>query len=267
MPSGFSIKSSCLQRLQKGFSLLEIAIALAIFGFLAYGLASNIKVGRDYDNYKENREMLLDAKQALIAFVQTNGYLPCPDGSTAVDGLEDRSGAECSFTDGRLPYRTIGMLNRDEWGNTLYYATVTNSTSSTDVADSTLMASYFSSISAPVFDLDTPPLNTGAVTGAIRICGEQATTCTSSTPSADMVEEAAVAVIVSFGDNGEYSWNNLGVVSKFGTREAENIDRNNYFWKETATYSESDGFDDQLVWITGFDIKVAMLKSENGLSE
>ena len=136
------------------------------------------------------------------------------------------------------------------------------------------MASYFNAKSIvtipdspPVFDLDTPPLAGTPVTVSNKVCGENAVNCNLSTPTADMLETSAVAVLVSFGDNGEYTWNNLGTASAFGAREYENADQDNYFWKETGTYSASDGFDDQVVWLTGFDVKSAMLRSDSGLRE
>lgn len=256
----------------QGFSILEIVIALTIFAFLAYGIASTQKTGRDYNKYFENRKVLEEAKVAVITFAQTNGYLPCPDGGLIIDGLEDRTSGICASINGRLPYRTLGLPAFDEWGAHIYYAIPTNANTSASADDPTLMASYFNANavagitgSPPVFDLNTAPNAAGAVTGSNKICGENAVTCVAATPAADMVETAAVAVLVSFGDNGEFTWNNLGNALQFSTKEFENTDGDNYFWKESGSYAED--FDDQLVWITGFDIKSAMLRSDIGLRE
>jgi len=252
-----------------GFSILEIAIALSVLAFLSYGLASTLKTGRDYEQYFENRKVLLEAKTALIAFAQSNGYLPCPDGDGTIDGVETRVSGICSHTSGRLPYQTLGLAEHDEWGNYIYYAIATNATTAADANNPALIASYFNANSAPVFGLDTAPLAEAAVTGSNKVCNETAVICNSTTltDSTKGAEEAAVVVLVSFGNNGEYTWSNLGTASAFGTREFENADGDNYFWKETGSYSDSDGFDDQVVWLTGFDIKYAMLRSDFGLSE
>lgn len=258
-----------LRKYCRGFSLLEISVALTIIGILAYGLANSIKIGRDFDKYNLNRELLIEAKTALLAFVQSNGYLPCPDGAVTIDGIEDRTSGICDFEEGRLPYHTLGLAREDAYGNFFYYAIPDNADSSVAANDPTLMASYFNANSAPVFTLDTGPLAGAGITGSLKVCGENATSCNSSTATADMVELAAVALILSFGDNGGEAWANLGTSSAFNAKEFVNADEDNYFWKDTGSYGTAANveFDDQLVWITGYEIKYTLVKSSNGLSE
>ena len=207
------------------------------------------------------------AKNALITFAQSNGYLPCPDQISGSDGLEDRTGNVCTEVFGKYPYQTVSVAPNDEWGNNLYYAVVTTA-DTTAVDDATKLASYFNSNSAPFFNLDTPPVDGGSVAGALEICSQTASTCQGSptTPIEDKVELSAIAVLVSFGKNGEQTWANLGT-GAFNAKELENADNDKYFWKHQGSFLEGSDFDDQIVWITGFDIKTAMLKSQLSINE
>lgn len=255
--------------LSKGFSILEIALALAVISFLAYGLANNIQVGRDFDKSQNNQQIMADVKAALLTFAQVNGYLPCPVDPAAMDGLEDRNAATglCGRTAGRLPTSTLGIPYQDAWGNDFFYAVPTNAAPTAVLTNpETLAASYFLSTGAPAFDLDTPPGAGGSTAGALTICSEIATQCDITTIDDQIIEFLAVAAVVSFGDNGEFTWNNLATVG-FSPMEQENKDSDKYYWQASGSYTSADGFDDQLVWLTGYDIKYAMLRSENGLAE
>ena len=263
-------------RKSKGFSLLELAIALAVLGYLLFGFAEYVKQGDDYETRAENREILLDAKNALLAFVKVNGYLPCPDSDAVNDGIETRTGGICSGIRGRFPYQTLGFAEEDAWGNNLFYAIPTNANVAVSVNDPTLIASYFdASGTPPTFNMDTPPLNQGAVTGFLRVCGEDTAGCNAGVADENIVELTAVAVIVSFGENGAFTWNGLDIVNGIppaglSARETENADLDNNFLKNASSFSTvnvNQDFDDQLVWLTGFDVKLAMIKSNNGLTE
>lgn len=246
---------------QAGFSLLEMIIVIVILSILSIQLINSNAVTRDYERQRENRALTLEAKKLLLGFAQTNGYLPCPD--TNNDGWEDRSGNQCSATGGSLPHLMLGAPPDDAWNEKLLYQINAN-TDSADIDDNTSAASYFSAASAPLFTFSTPPSGVTAGAGNLVICSEtEASSCNGATSNADLLERAAIAVIVSFGKNSPQTWSLRGTagLSQLPAAEQENADEDAYMWQ-----SSLNGADDALSWITGYEMKYAILKSERGLN-
>jgi prepilin-type N-terminal cleavage/methylation domain-containing protein len=258
-------------RKNQGFSLLEITIALAILGFVLYGLTSANKTIRDFDKYAQNKVIMQDARLALLTFVQVNGYLPCPD--TDGDGRENRATSgnfQCTDDndDTTLPFLDIGTVGVDIWNQPFYYA-VNHKADNDAVLINTVgeSASFFSNQGSGqvVFDFSTPPFGGRTGDGSYSICSEVVTTCDSSTDDTDKLEQAAIAVVISFGANGAETW--AGSAS-LGSAEAENRDfSTNYYWQGIGSNVTDDGdgnslfFDDQIVWLSGYDVKYAVVKS------
>ena len=253
-----------------GFSLLEITMALAILGFVLYGLASTNKTIRDFDKYEQNKVLMQDIRLALLTFVQVNGYLPCTD--TDGDGRENRAisgNFECADDNDNttLPFLDLGTVGVDSWGQPLYYA-VNHKADNDDVLINTPIesASYFSNQGAgdPVFAYNTSPFGGQKGEGNYTVCSELATSCDSSTAESNQLEQAAVAIVISFGANGEKTW---ASASSLGVYEAENRDFDNYYWQGVGSNVADDGngnslyFDDQLVWLSGYDLKYAIVKA------
>ena len=82
-----------------------------------------------------------------------------------------------------------------------------------------------------------------------------------------MLECAAIEVVVSFGKNGADTWAkyNAGTENLLDAAEKENADDDNYFWRSNGSNVAGQEYDDQLIWLTGYDVKYALLKSEPGL--
>ncbi|GAB6070948.1 hypothetical protein JCM30760_20450 [Thiomicrorhabdus hydrogeniphila] len=252
---GFNLKK------QNGFTLLELSIALMIMAALSYTLTLGVGATRDYDKFTENYEYLQKVRSALLTYVQTNGFLPCPDASTTVpDGVEDRVGNKCGLDAGYLPYKMLGVDAVDAWGQPLFYGINTN-TNTADVDDVSKSAAYFNIAGSPAFTKDTLPIGLTSGVGNLKICGESATSCSATTPTANLIEGQAIAVVVSYGKNGAETWGSAVLDAK----EGENRGNNNYFWQSRGSDVAGDAFDDQLVWLTGFDVKYALLISERGL--
>jgi prepilin-type N-terminal cleavage/methylation domain-containing protein len=106
----------------RGFSLLELAIALAIFAIamaaLAVPLASQVQLRR----LDEARRQLAEARDAVLGFAAAHGRLPCP-ASDATRGQEafapggDASNGRCAdFHGGYLPAAALGLGSLDEGG-------------------------------------------------------------------------------------------------------------------------------------------------------
>lgn len=246
---------------QLGISLLEIVIALAILGVLTTQLVKVSAVSREYDQHKEDITEVTHAKKLLLSFLQTNGYLPCPD--TDSDGWENRSGNQCTSDSGKLPHLMLGISLSDNSGQTLYYK-VNSETVTANIDNNLFSASYFGIATSPPFALSTPPTGTTAGSGNLTVCSETETTgCNASSPSSDLLEEAAIAVVVNFGKNSDQTWSyiNSGNLTALSLVEKENADDDNYFWQSPANQA-----DDSIVWITGYEAKYSLLKSEQGIN-
>ncbi len=111
----------------RGFSLVELAIVLSILGLLSIGALSALRIQTERARLAETRELLADAREALLNFAAVSGHLPCP--------APDAGGAataSCSATlnKGHLPWQTLGLISTDPWGQSLRYAVVGGFTAS-----------------------------------------------------------------------------------------------------------------------------------------
>ena len=62
----------------RGFSLVELAIVLSILGLLSIGALSALRIQTERARLAETRELLADAREALLNFAAVSGHLPCP---------------------------------------------------------------------------------------------------------------------------------------------------------------------------------------------
>ncbi|MGH8598705.1 MAG: type II secretion system protein, partial [Gammaproteobacteria bacterium] len=122
-------------RSQTGFSLVELAVVLAIVGFLLGTLMYTLSAQTEQRNFEETRRRLDQARELLLAFAIVNKRLPCP--ATAASAGDEypavAGGGTCgpptpNYT-GWLPARAIGYQQTDAsgyaidaWGNRLRYA-------------------------------------------------------------------------------------------------------------------------------------------------
>ena len=265
-------------KFNQGFSLLELVIALGILGILMYGVANVVKTVRDFDHFAENKVYLISVKSALLSFVQVNGFLPCPDVNG--DGVEDREitpEEECTFKNGRIPYLDLGVNSIDSWGQSLYYAVndKTDAVGVLDIDDVQESASYFNtdvtmiagqSKLIPYFRFDTKPQSdTAPGAGNYKVCSESsplANGCDAT--NGFKIEQAAVAVVVSFGSNAAETWQAIdaGVSPGLDAAETVNADGSDlYFWQAQGSNITGQFYDDQLFWITGHEVKYSIIKS------
>lgn len=105
-----------------GFTLVEMAIVLAIVALLLGGLIPTISSQMERQRRNETRTQMDEIKQALNGYAIINGTLPCPtttaDPSNANYGVAD---ATCPLagaaSDGYLPWKTLGVAETDAWGS------------------------------------------------------------------------------------------------------------------------------------------------------
>lgn len=105
-------------RKSAGFSLVEMAIVLAIIGLLLGGLLPAISGQIEQQRRNETRKQIDEIKDALIGFAIINGKLPCP--ATVTYGEADSTCTNPS-SDNYLPWKTLGVSEADAWGGKWLY--------------------------------------------------------------------------------------------------------------------------------------------------
>lgn len=149
---------------QAGFSLVEMAIVLAIVALLLGGLLPAISSQIEQQRRNETRKYMDEVRDALLGYAIANKHLPCPD--TDGDGLAN---TPCAAV-GTLPYKDLSVTNKDASGSVLVYAVT------------------------PGFSNSATPFTLTTV-GTMAVC-PSAATC----PATNLTNNA-VAVIVSRGEN------------------------------------------------------------------
>ncbi|MBT9568022.1 MAG: type II secretion system protein [Thiobacillus sp.] len=221
-------------KLQRGFSLIELAIVLVIVTLLIGGLAVPLSAQIQARRIAETQKTLAEANQAIIGYAMTHPatppnsrFLPCPD--TDGDGKEDRAAGACSsisgtVSSGYLPWVDLGVASQDAWGNRLRYAVVAT------LADENTGFSIASTTPA----------------GPLVFCG--ASTCSAAAPD---VANNLATVVVSHGPNGRGALNvnnspgNLNAAPS-GADELANLDTDRIYISRSPTPAgtASGEFDD-----------------------
>jgi prepilin-type N-terminal cleavage/methylation domain-containing protein len=226
----------------RGFSLLEVAIALAILAIgltaLALPLAAQVQARR----MDEARRQLAEARDAVLGFAAAHGRLPCP-ATNATRGQEafapdgDSANGRCAdFHGGFLPAAALGMAPLDEAGflrdpwatgaNRLRYAVHAGAVGGVPQA----LTRTGGMAQATLGGL-------GAAPHYLYVCANGATVDAAGCgPAANQLTRRAAFVLLSAGPNG---------ASAPGADEARNLDGDGVF---VAREAAEAGFDDLLEW-------------------
>ena len=104
---------------QSGFSLLEMALSLAVLGFLFAMVPTALSTLSNAQSAAPALDRVKLAVNSTVGFIVQHDRLPCPDATG--NGREDCDGSR----GGRFPYRTVGrgqpLVNED--GFPFHYAT------------------------------------------------------------------------------------------------------------------------------------------------
>jgi len=110
--------------IERGFSLIELSIALIIFGLLAGSLLGQTTEQRRLLTEQRARAQLELSLEALYGFAISHGRLPCAADPTLDSRTHAAGGEDCPRTKGVLPWRTLALPETDPWGQRFsYYAT------------------------------------------------------------------------------------------------------------------------------------------------
>lgn len=230
-----------------GFSLVEMAIVLAIVGLLLGGLMPTISAQMDSQRINETRKQLDEIQQALIGFTIANGRLPCPAQATIATGANNAggeatvgtacsckgasgndnmiawaSGVACTDTSttGVLPWVTLGTGETDAWGRRFTYR-----------------------VSTEFADLNSAPL----ATFTLLSVGVQNIYQNTTDAAADTNKVITPALFLSYGKNGYGAYNQQGNQLATGSaEESENSDNDNKFISHETTAD----YDDLVFWVS-----------------
>ena len=242
----------------QGFTLVELAVVLAIVGLLLGSLMYTLSAQADQRAREQTQRSLEQAREALLGFAVANGRLPCP-ATAASNGAElPAGGGDCTAYDGFLPAVTLGFqpvdsdgFAIDAWNNRIRYTVARNLNVASCAGTSTvphftvsaaLKQNGISCLPNPA-ELLVCKSSTGAAPGS---CGAADNYITSAAPSGNVV-----AIVLSTGRNFA-SAPSAALASAGGrTDEAANLDGNTVFVSHTLAPSGAAGgeFDDMLTWI------------------
>jgi prepilin-type N-terminal cleavage/methylation domain-containing protein len=201
-------------RTQTGFTLVEMAIVLAIVALLMAGLLPTLSSQMEQRRRSDTQNTLNEIKNALIGYAIVNGRLPCPAKATIATGSANAGVADCTVTTGVVPWATLGTSETDAWGRRFTYTASSSFTTTT-----------------PPFTL----ASNGTLTVKIAAGGS---TIASNIP----------AVFVSHGTNG------LGAYTPQGTQPSVSTDPDeidNYNVGTTfVSHDFTPTYDDMVVWIS-----------------
>lgn len=222
-----------------GFSLVEMAIVLAIIALLLGGLLPTLSAQRESQRISETRKQLDEIQQALVGYAIINGRLPCPAdpaitaGQTGA-GIERTPPCTGGNSTGVLPWATLGVNETDAWGNRYTYRV------SSDFADAVGSATYGGCTPSP-----TP------TQASFALCSSGTLDVRSAASGGASIATDVPAIIISHGKNaaGAYTQQGAQLPVSSDADEQENSDGsadNNY-----VSHTPTPGFDDQVVWLSG----------------
>lgn len=216
-----------------GFSIIELAIVLAIVSTLLGGLLLSLSQVRESNNRSDTANTLSEIKEALYGFAQANGRLPCPATTTSV-GAEARTVATllCSQQYGFVPWATLGLsgpinadnLLTDSWLSPFRYNVTLQNGQAFTRAD------------------QIRTVGMAALTPDLRICAVAA--CSAG----NVLFASSPAVILSLGANFDTFTSadevaNSGETTRNGYRHASNV---NF----VSTRYDETNFDDIITWLS-----------------
>lgn len=237
-----------------GFSLVELAVALAIVGFLLGGLILPLSAQSEIRTRRETEKALADIRDALLGFAVMNGRLPCPAAATVPAGtagagvevlntgastsscacagasnVASGGGNACSTPTviGVLPWGTLGLPETDAWGRRYTYS---------------LDAQFGRAPGQDTFGC-TPsvaPLRTG-----FALCSTPHIALVAAAGGPKLVSDDVPAIVVSHGKNGYGAYTPQGGRIASTDASVDEVENAN---GDTVFVSNSNS-DDQSVWI------------------
>ena len=243
-----------------GFTLVELAVVLALIGLLLGSLMYTLSAQTDQRAREQTQRTLEQARDAVLGFAIANGRLPCP-ATAASNGIESPAGGAVACTnpnDGFLPAVTLGFQPTDSsgyaidaWNNRIRYAVATSIASCAGAAPATPHFTNKTNLKANGMscqpgtnDLLICKSSQSAPAPAVGNCGGAGDNAVSNLGT-------VVAVIFSTGKNYATAQTAAAATAAGRADEAANLDGNTVYISHTVAPSTASGgeYDDMMVWI------------------
>lgn len=115
----------------RGASLVELCLSLVLASVLAAGVRINLGGLVEAHRARQAEQLLAQATFALLGYAQSHGHLPCPADAGlpehapgAGQARAHRDGECIGGYGGELPWATLGLAERDPWGERLTYRVI-----------------------------------------------------------------------------------------------------------------------------------------------
>lgn len=214
----------------RGFTLIELAIALVVVGLLLGMLTPALGMRIEQRQIAETRQALADAQEALLGFAVANGRLPRPAVSFANGEETPQPCADDAACTGFLPWQTLGTRRTDGWQKLIRYSVTPAHANATFTLGTTA----------------TKKILSRNESGALLYLVGSASTCSAESP-------CAVAVIHSAGRN---NWGTLADGAAVGDQSSTNTDEDSNASASTRFVARPHGsvpgggeFDDLVSWL------------------
>jgi prepilin-type N-terminal cleavage/methylation domain-containing protein len=240
--------NSNLNKRDKGFTLVEMAIVLVILGFVLAALLLPLQAQREQVFQTQTQTTLENVKRALLGFAQAQGRLPCP-ATAASNGMEQPlGGGSCTQQMGFLPAATLGVTPTDAngfaidgWNNPIRYAVTQANAGGAGTPDFTTAG-------------DMATVGMAALTPNIRVCATSAVA--GCTAAINLTNNAAVVI---------YSTGATGALGAGGADETENLNAvanvDTVLVSHDPTSAVGSEFDHTVVWLSPYVLYNAMIQA------
>ena len=120
-PFGRKRGRAARRRRLSGFTLVELAVVIAILGLVLGTFLAPLRAQIDAARVRQTERMLDEVREALIGHAIARGALPCPD--VVADGIDGAAPPACAGAalEGILPFQTLGVPRADAWGRLFRY--------------------------------------------------------------------------------------------------------------------------------------------------
>jgi|MudIll2142460700_1097286.scaffolds.fasta_scaffold04180_5 prepilin-type N-terminal cleavage/methylation domain-containing protein len=253
---------------QRGFTLIELSVVVAIVALLLGGLLLTLSASQEIRAYEETNRRMEQAREALVGFAVQYGRLPCP-ATAASNGREafdtgaggNATNGLCAVWDGFFPAAELGLSPADANGYLIdAWGTSADQKNRIRYSVSDANTQSFTKTNGIRTVMLADPTVAGATVEKPRlviICDSQANvTAPAGTPPREgcsSVKFEAAAAIYSWGKNASDAFA-LGAGCGTGLAnldERENCDSDFMLIARptSSTPNVSDIYDDVVVWL------------------
>lgn len=250
-------------RAATGFTLVEVAIVVAIVALLLGSLTYSLSAQVEQAGFEETRRRLDQAKSLLLAFAIVHGRLPCPARTTSSADEVRNAAGHCTDATGEdyyggtlpggvaggfLPARAIGFqpvdadgFAVDAWGNRIRYAVEKYVTA---CSGPSVLPHFTSATNLKANGITCQPRDLLVCKSASGVSGTAGATSCGAAGNVLTNQNVVAALVYSPGKNGVAS----GAAS---LDEAANTNGDPVFVSHppTPAGAANGEFDDQIGWI------------------